>query len=114
MSDLTNNEREELLRLRAMINNPQIADYLEAVKNEAIHQRERWGSDHDANKEDTDWIFLIGFLLGKSAAAFRAGNQEKGMHHIISAGAAGFNWHLQVIGLKDGVRPGLNPEKVPQ
>lgn len=113
MSNLTSDEREELLRLRALINNPETQDYLKGVEAEAAHQQERWGSGHDAGKADADWVFLIGFLLGKSVQAFKAGDEEKGRHHIISAGAAGLNWFRQISGRADGVRPGIDPSKAP-
>jgi hypothetical protein len=66
------NERE-LARLRArvqeleaQINTPEIFDFAKAVQLEAVHQRERWGTDHDAGKTDADWFWLIGYLSGKA------------------------------------------------
>lgn len=106
---LTDPERVELNRLRALINSPQTEDYTSAVVMEAAHQQERWGSEHDTGKSSEDWIFLIGFLLGKGAQAFKSGDTKKGLHHIISSGAAGLNWHRQVTGLGSGVRPGIDP-----
>jgi hypothetical protein len=55
------------------INTPEIHDFLAAVENEALHQRERWGSEHDAGKTDADWFWLIGYLAGK---ALHAGKGE--------------------------------------
>lgn len=93
----------ELQRLHALINNPHTADFVEAVKNEAAHQRERWGNDHDAGKEDADWFWLIGYLAGKAIH-----KPEKQLHHIITTAAACLNWHMQrTVGTN--MRPGIEP-----
>lgn len=86
-------ERDEL---RALINTPQTSDFLEAVKLEAAHQVERWGSEHDEGKSDSDWFWLLGYLAGK---AIRPGQPlEKVLHHIITTAAACLNWHKQKTG----------------
>lgn len=51
------------------INTPEVADFIKAVEREALHQRERWGVDHDSGKTDADWFWLIGYLAGKALAA---------------------------------------------
>jgi hypothetical protein len=112
----------ELKRLRELINSPHIMAFLEAVKIEAIHQRERWGIDHDAGKSDADWFWLIGYLAGK---ALQASTQEpdainpntatpivtKQLHHIITTAAACLNWHAHKIGDSTRMRPGIEPPK---
>lgn len=118
-------------RLYGLINSPQIANFLEAVKLEAAHQRERWGSDHDAGKSDVDWLFLIGFLGGKGVEAGKTATMLAGggdldnpdpagkyldrrLHHIIAAAAACLNWHDSRNGGDNRMRPGiLDPDASP-
>lgn len=119
----------ELQRLEALINNPHTADFTEAVRTEAAHQRERWGAAHDDGKGDEDWFWLIGYLAGKalhtpirkdlaerltlsidrpseaidlSAESLR----EKQLHRIITIGAAALNWHAAAAGIDNRMRPG--------
>lgn len=109
----TPNAELELLREKAArydaINTPEIQEFLKAVENEALHQRERWGSEHDVGKTDADWFWLIGFLAGK---AIRPGQTvEKMLHHIITTAAACLNWHAARIGAYKDMRPGIEPPK---
>jgi hypothetical protein len=76
------------------INTPEIDDFLSAVKNEALHQRERWGVDQDGGKEPADWFWLVGYLAGKALHDVKG----KRLHHIITTGAALLNWHAHAIG----------------
>lgn len=95
----------EIERLRAQINEPLTADFIEAVRIEAAHQRERWGNEHDAGKTDADWFWLIGYLAGK--ALHNPGDgREKQLHRIITIGAAAANWHLAKHGATN-MRPGI-------
>jgi hypothetical protein len=94
-------------RLLSIINTPETESFLEGVKLEAAHQQERWGSTHDEGKTPTDWVFLVGHLLTKAAMSFLTGNLEKAKHHTISSAAACYNWHQQIAGKTDGVRPGI-------
>ncbi len=107
-------------RLYGLINTPKIDNFIEAVKLEAAHQRERWGSDHDAGKTDVDWLFLAGYLGGKAVEAgkilekavvpdFRAQLTERRLHHIIATGAAILNWHDARSGGDNKMRPGIMP-----
>lgn len=99
----------EIHRLSALINNPHTTDFLEAVKLEAAHQRERWGVDHDAGKDDCDWFWLIGFLAGKAMS-----KPERQLHHIITTAAACLNWHANKTGYSTSMRPGISsPETSP-
>ena len=93
----------ELERLHALINTPHTAEFLEAVKLEAIHQRERWGNEHDAGKTDADWFWLVGYLTGKALH-----KPEKKVHHIITTAAALLNWHAAVTGVDTRMRPGID------
>jgi hypothetical protein len=89
------------------INTPEIEHFLQAVHNEALHQRERWDSDHDAGKEDTDWYWLIGYLAGKAIRPNQT--REKVLHHIITTAAVCLNWHAARIGTHNAMRPGIEP-----
>lgn len=89
------------------INTPEIKDFLPAVHNEALHQRERWGADGDAGKTTVDWYWLVAHLAGK-ALHF----PEKRAHHIITTAAALLNWHAAEMGVYTNMRPGTKQEKV--
>lgn len=99
-------QTREVERLQALINTPHTADFLEAVKLEAIHQRERWGSEHDSGKTDADWFWLVGYLAGKALH-----KPEKQVHHIITTAAALLNWHAAATGADTRMRPGIEPPR---
>ena len=98
----------DVQRLKDLINTPHTADWVESSKLEAAHQVERWSADQDAGKQPEDWFWLLGYLGGKAVAAFRAGNTEKGLHHIVSSSAALLNWHRNVTGDNTAMRPGID------
>ena len=97
-------------RLHALINSPELLDFMKGVPLEAVHQRERWGVDHDGGKTPFDWVFLIGHLATRAAMYHAAGNQEKALHHTITAAAALANWHAAMLGLTN-MRPGTDPAR---
>ncbi|WP_051516835.1 hypothetical protein [Herbaspirillum sp. RV1423] len=99
----------EIARLNAIINTPQSGDFLRAVSIESEHQRQRWGSAHDAGKTAADWFWLIGYLAGKALHAHAAENMVKTEHHIITTAAALMNWHLSLSSGTD-MRPGIDGE----
>ncbi len=101
--------RAERDQLRVLLNTPQTAVFLESVRVEAVHQRERWGTDHDAGKEPQDWFWLIGYLAGKALRAAIDCDREKALHHTISTAAVLANWHLRLSGGDDRFRPGIEP-----
>ena len=107
------NERlqERVEALEALINSPHNNDWLEGTRIEAAHQVERWGVQHDAGKKPLDWFWLIGFLAQKAAASAMAGDVEKAKHHTISTAAALLNWHRQLSGIDNRMRPGIEPPK---
>ena len=80
----------EVERLKKLIWTPHTEDFIEAVRIEAAHQRDRWGDDHDKLKEDQDWFWTLGWLAGK---AVRFESQEKRLHHIVTSAALLLNWH---------------------
>lgn len=103
---LTETEREELERLRALVNSPETRDFLLGVRNEVAHQVERWGTVHDRAKEPADWFWLVGYLGGKALAAHILGDTEKAMHHCISTSAELANWHAHIMHGAGLMQPG--------
>lgn len=96
-------------RLESLLNSPEVRDFVEGVMRETPHQRELWGTSHDAGKTPFDWFWLIGYLAQKAAAAAVAGDVEKACHHTISTAAALANWHAALIGADTSMRPGISP-----
>jgi hypothetical protein len=97
---------KEVQRLTALINTPEIIDFVKAVQIEAVHQRERWGTKQDEGKTAADWFWLLGYLAGKALHSDKVGDHKKLLHHIITTAAACANWHAQVLGKCD-MRPGI-------
>lgn len=103
----------EVKRLDALINNPQTAEFLESVKSEAAHQRDRWGEAHDRGKSAENWFWLVGYLAGKCLRCVITGDKDKALHHTISSAAALANWYEAIkrdetgtgIGHDDDIRP---------
>ncbi|WP_454908415.1 hypothetical protein [Variovorax gossypii] len=82
----------EIIRLRALINNPHTEEFLSAVQYEAAHQRYRFGEAENREKSAENWFWLVGKLTGKCLRAVIAGDKEKALHHTISSAAALANW----------------------
>lgn len=97
------------LERHRLVNTPETREFLQGVSLEAQHQRERWGSEHDAGKTPFDWVFLVGHLATRAAMNYMADNQEKALHHAITTAAACANWHAAMQGECD-MRPGLPHE----
>lgn len=101
----------KVAHLERRLNTPEVEDFAAGVVAEAQHQRERFGSDHDAGKAPLDWFWLIGFLAQKAAFAALAGDRNKALHHTISTAAALANWHAALSGHDTAMRPGIaDPE----
>lgn len=92
--------------LRAMINKPELVDFLRGVRLEAIHQVERWSADHDRAKRPADWFWLVGYLAGKALHAAIASDRDKARHHCVSTAAALYNWHCAIQGFDVRMCPG--------
>lgn len=103
----------EIERLKGLLNTPELHDFASGVVLEAAHQRERWGSTHDAGKAPEDWFWLLGYLGGKALHAAKAGDIEKALHHTISTAAALANWHAALLGASSAMRPGIDPRERP-
>ena len=108
VSETGSGEREAIRR--EIINTPETADFMAAIPIEAVHQRERWGVEHDAGKSPFDWFWLIGYLAQKAAEAATRGDADKAMHHTISTAAALANWHVALTGVDTRMRPGIGPD----
>ncbi|HWF07023.1 MAG TPA: hypothetical protein VG297_01100, partial [Bryobacteraceae bacterium] len=61
--------RLKLAEAERKVNTPELHSFRDAVVLEAAHQKGRWGSDHDAGKEPSDWFWLLGYLAGKALRA---------------------------------------------
>ena len=88
--------REEVARLRKILNTPLYDDFLEAVKAEGAHQQWYWGDEHDEQKTPQEWFWTLGWLAGKATQAHGVGDREKALHHTISSAALLMNWHRHV------------------
>lgn len=91
------------------INTPELFDFVSAVTNEALHQREKWGVDIDGGKTDADWFWLIGYLAGKALHNPAKDDMEPvsaRLHRIITVAAAAANWHAMALGTYRRMRPG--------
>lgn len=97
-----------------LINTPELENFSEAIRLEALHQRERWGSDHDDGKEPADWLWLVAYLATKATQAARYGDHEKYIHHIITCGAACLNWHANATGADTSMRVGPPDPTIPK
>jgi hypothetical protein len=93
----------------AKLTTPELHNFARGVVLEAAHQRERWGAEHDAGKEPSDWFWLLGFLGGKVLKALASGDTDKALHHTISSAAALANWHAAIDGSHTAMRPGIDP-----
>lgn len=93
-------------RLLALINTPELDDFLRATHIEAVHQVERWGEASDRAKRPADWFWLVGYLAGKALHAAIGGNFDKARHHCISTAAALYNWHCAIKGVDVLMCPG--------
>lgn len=82
----------ELDRIKTLLDTPDQDDFLAAAVAEAKYQRTRW-SDSDAAKTDSDWFWLIGYLVSKAMHDVRG----KRVHHLTAAGAALANWHAAAV-----------------
>lgn len=98
-------------RLQGILNTPELHDFSKAVALEAAHQRERWGSDHDAGKTEDDWYWLVAYLATKARQAITYKDHDKALHHIVTTAAALANWHAALMGQSTAMRPGQDDAK---
>lgn len=86
----------EVTRLNALVNSPEVEDFLKGTRLEAAHQIEKWGDAHDRGKSSENWYWLVGYLAGKALRASITGDRTKALHHCISSAAALLNWHSAI------------------
>lgn len=97
-------ERDELMdkngalqtrveELEALINRPEVADFITALQKEAAHQVERWAPGHDERKLPGDWSMLLDKIKGKQAQACWDHDWVKYRHHLITMAAICANAH---------------------
>jgi hypothetical protein len=96
MSEEIDTLRARVAELEALINNPHTTQFLQAVRIEAAHQVERWGTVHDRAKEPQDWLWLVGHLAGKALRAHIDGDEAKATHHTISTAAVMAQWFAHI------------------
>lgn len=85
----------ELARVNALLDTPEQDNFLKAVDDEIKYQRIRWDKA-DAEKTDSDWFWLVGYLVSKAMHDVRG----KRLHHLTAAAAVLANWHA--AGIKRG------------
>lgn len=87
---------DRLEYLEALINSPEINNFLEGVKIEQAHQTERWGMDVEETKFPHDYALVIDKLKGKLAQDVWDKDHEKYKHHLITIAAVCYNAHRQI------------------
>lgn len=94
-----------------LINTPEMADFLEGLKIESVHQTERWGAEQEESKYPHDYALVLDRLKGKLAVDIWNNDAEKYKHHLITIAAVCFNAHRQIS--KPGTRLNafFNPTK---
>ena len=86
----------------ALVNSPEVDDFMKAIPLEAAHQVERWGAEHDRRKSAWDWYWTLGFLAGKAAHSMLSGDWFKAKHHCVTVAALALNWHRRVAEMDAG------------
>lgn len=84
--------KAEYERLHALLNRPEVNDFIEGVRSEAAHQVTRWEAA-DRQKNPEDWYWTLGYLAGKALKAQRDDDIPMMLHHLISSAALLANWH---------------------
>jgi len=120
MKHLTEAEHADLVRragegdmLSALINKPQTAEFISAVRAEMAHQVQRWGEAHDRDKSAQAWYWLLGYLAGKALRAAITGDSEKALHHCVSSAAALGNWFAAIQADTSGCGAGADLDIAP-
>jgi hypothetical protein len=88
---------------------PEVHDFVQAVEREALHQRQRWSTEHDGGKQPEDWLWLVAYLATKAVMSHRYSDREKYLHHIVTTAAACCNWHANASGVHRAMRAGAVP-----
>jgi hypothetical protein len=67
------------------INTPNTTDFIEGVKVEMAHHKEKWGDE--SHKTMIHFTSVLSYLIGKLIKAVWAGDSEKIKHHSITIAA---------------------------
>ncbi len=94
-----------------LINTPEVEDFMNGVKIEAVHQTEKWGADHEESKYPHDYSLVLDKLKGKQALAIWDRNIEKYKHHLITMAAVCHNIHRQIDKPGTNIHHFFNPER---
>lgn len=103
-------ERLDYLRLLALTSHPETWNFANGVVSEAAHQEQRWGKETDEGKGPNDWVFLVGYLMGKALEAHKQGDPDRVRHHCVAAGAVIYHF-FRYYGLGDSgtsFQPGIS------
>ena len=99
-------------RAEGLLNTPEITNFLEGIRRETAHQKERWGEIYDRKKSAEQWYWLIGYLASKALRAHITGDLKKAKHHTISTAAALANWHDFITHDQSRNGQALDPDEV--
>jgi hypothetical protein len=91
------------------INSASFEIFVEAVVNEARHQRLRYGDDHDLQKDGFDWYWTLGYLAAKAGRADNDGDFAKALHHTVTAAALLANWHRLLLDKREAFNHAAGP-----
>lgn len=80
----------------ALVNNPEIEDFVKGVQLEAAHQLERWGIENEEANPPHHFVLVMAKLLGKLSTDIFDRDHEKFKHHCIAIAAEMHNIHRQV------------------
>ena len=86
----------------ALFNTSDVISFADAVVREAAHQSDRWGDEHDAQKIEADWYWIVCYLARNALH-----EPEKRLHHIITTAAVCANWHAAESRRANGGSSGL-------
>lgn len=94
-------EESELENIKRKLNTPELTNFIEGVRLEAVHQQEKWGPEHDKRKRPGDWSLLLDYIKGKQVKAVWDGDLDKLKHHLITMSAICYNYHKCITDAKE-------------
>lgn len=100
MCELCSKEKSELrariAELEALINSPELDDFIGGLQLESAHQTERWGKESEENSPPHHYVLVANKLLGKLSVSIFDRDTDKFKHHCITLAAAMYNAHRQI------------------
>lgn len=88
--------KKQIEKLNLLINNPELNNFIEAIKIESAHQTERWGREHEENSPPHHYVLVANKLLGKIATSIFDSDSDKFKHHCITLASMLHNCHRQI------------------